>query len=92
MSFGYVLISTKNSYEHRVLDELLNIDGVVDVEPLLVEETAMAEPFFEDYNLIAKIRKDSGLNIKKLVKNSIKNISGVKYVKFTSGPTAKMEK
>ena len=86
MSFGYILIGTKNSYEHRVADELLNLNEVVDVEPLLVEETAMAEPFFEDYNLIAKIREDSKTNIKNMVKHKIKNMSGVKIVKITSNP------
>ena len=50
MVYGYVLISTKNTYEHRVAEELLDLEEVVDVEHLLVEETAMADPFFKDYD------------------------------------------
>jgi len=87
MSFGHVLIGTKNSYEHRVADKLLNLDEVVDVEPLLIEETAMAEPFFEDYALIAKIKINSEKNLKNFVKNKIKSIPGVSAVKITSRPT-----
>jgi hypothetical protein len=56
MVFGYVLISSKNTYEHDVADKLSMLDEVIDVEPLLVEETALADPFFEDYDLIAKIK------------------------------------
>ena len=46
MVFGYVLISAKNTYEHDVADKLSMLDEVIDVEPLLVEETALADPFF----------------------------------------------
>ena len=53
MVFGYVLIGTKNSYEHEVADKLSRLDEVVDVEPLVVEETALADPFFEEYELAA---------------------------------------
>ena len=84
MVSGYVLISTKNSYEHEVADKLSRIDKVIDVEPLLVEETALAEPFFEDYDLIVKIKTSDSKNLKKFVEDKIHNIYGVEKTKIAS--------
>lgn len=84
MVFGYVLISTKNSYEHIVADKLSRLDAVVDVEPLIVEETAMADPFFEDYDLIAKIKANNSKNLKKTVAENIQSIQGVEKTKIAS--------
>lgn len=84
MVFGYVLISTKNSYEHEIADKLSLIKELVDVEPLLVEETAFADPFFEDYNLIAKFKVDASKNLKKIVDKKIHNIDGVEKTKFVT--------
>ena len=86
MVSGYVLISTKNSYEHEVADKLSRLDEVVDVEPLLVEETALADPFFEDYELIAKIKAKNFKDLKKIVDDKIHNIYGVEKTKVASKP------
>ena len=86
MVSGYVLISTKNSYEHEVADKLSRLDEVVDVEPLLVEETALADPFFEDYELIAKIKAKNFKDLKKIVDDKIHTIYGVEKTKVASKP------
>ena len=77
MILGYVLISTENTYEHDVVNKLSAIDEVVDVERLLVEETALADPFFEDYDLIAKIKAKNLKEFKKIINDKIKTIYGV---------------
>jgi len=82
MVFGYVLISTKNSYEHEVADNLSRLDEVVDVEPLLVEETALADPFFEDFDLIAKINVKNSNSLKKIVDDKVHCILGVEKIKI----------
>ena len=84
MVFGYVLISTKNSYEHEVAEKLSLLEEVVDVEPVIVEETAMADPFFEDYDLIVKIKTSDSKNLKKFVEDKIHNIYGVEKTKIAS--------
>ena len=86
MVFGYVLISTKNSYEHEVADKLSRLDEVVDVEPLLVEETALADPFFEEYELIAKIKAKNTKDLKKIVEDRIHTIYGVEKTKVAVRP------
>jgi DNA-binding Lrp family transcriptional regulator len=86
MVFGYVLIGTKNSYEHEVADKLSRLDEVVDVEPLVVEETALADPFFEEYELIAKIKADNSKSLKKFVDDEIYTIYGVEKTKIASKP------
>ena len=84
MVFGYVLIGTKNSYEHEIADNLSRLDEVVDVEPLLVEETALADPFFEDYDLIAKVKTKNSEGLKKIVDDKIHTICGVEKTKILS--------
>ncbi len=84
MVFGYVLISTKNSYEHEVANKIKMFDETVDVEPLLFEETTLADPFFKDYNLIAKIKSDNSKNLREVVDKKILNLSGVEKIKVTS--------
>ncbi len=86
MVFGYVLVSSKNSYEHEVADKLSRLDEVIEVEPLLVEETAMTDPFFEDYNLMAKVKANDYMNLKKIVDNKICNIHGVEKTKVVTRP------
>ena len=86
MVFCYVLISTKNSYEHEVADKLSRLDEVVDVEPLLVEETALADPFFEEYELIAKIKAKNTKDLKKIVDDRIHTIYGVEKTKVAVRP------
>ena len=84
MVFGYVLVSTKNSYERDVADKLSMFEEVVDIEPLLIEETAMADPFFEEYNLIAKIKTSSSREIQEFVDDNIHTIAGIKKIKIVS--------
>ena len=84
MVFGYVLISTKNTYKHKVTDELYKLNEIVDIEPLLVEETALADPFFEDYELIAKIKAKNSSDFKKIVNDKIHTIYGVEKTRIVS--------
>lgn len=84
MVFGYVLISTKNTYEHDVIDKLNRLEEVIDVEPLLVEETALADPFFEEYDLIAKIEAKSPLELIKIIDGKIHTIDGIEKTKIAS--------
>lgn len=86
MMFGYVLISTKNSYEHEAADKISRLDEVVDVEPLLIAETAMADPFFEDFDLIAKIRANNLKSFKKVVDEKIHTIYGVDKTRIVLKP------
>ena len=86
MVFVYVLIGTKNSYEHEVADKLSMLDEVMDVEPLNVQETALADPFFEDYDLIAKIKAKNSEGLKKIVDDKIHLIYGVEKTKITLRP------
>jgi DNA-binding Lrp family transcriptional regulator len=84
---GYILISTKNLYEHEVSEELSKLDQIVDVEPLLVEETALADPFFEEYDLIVKIKADNFNGFKRFVESEIHKIYGIEKIKFVSRPS-----
>jgi len=86
MAFGYILIGTKNSYEHEIAEKLSRLDEIVDVEPLLVEETALADPFFEDFELIAKIKAKNSKDLKNIVDNKIHTIYGVEKTKVASRP------
>jgi len=86
MMFGYVLISTKNSYEHEAADKISRLEEVVDVEPLLVAETAMADPFFGDFDLIAKIRAYNLKSFKKVVDEKIHTIHDVDKTRIVLKP------
>ena len=84
MLFGYVLITTKNSYEYKVADKLSILEEVVDVEPLLVEVTAIADPFFKDYDLLAKVKLDDSKDFNKFIASKVHNIQGVEKIKVVS--------
>jgi DNA-binding Lrp family transcriptional regulator len=86
MVFGYVLVSSKNSYEHEVADKLSMLDEVVEVQPLLVEDTALADPFFEEFELIAKIKAKNSKDLKKFVEDKIHTIYGVEKTKVVTRP------
>jgi DNA-binding Lrp family transcriptional regulator len=86
MVYGFVLLSTKNSYEHNVAEKLSLLEEVVDVKQLLVDETALADPFFEEYNLIAKIKIDSPKQLREIIENKIHKINGVEKIKIASKP------
>jgi hypothetical protein len=61
----YLLIKTNNSLKNEVAHRLNRINETLDVEPLAVDETEIVDPFFKDYNLIAKIKIDKSTNFKK---------------------------
>ena len=84
MVSSYVLISTENTYEHEVARKLSMLDEVVDVEPLLVEETALADPFFEEYDLIVKIKAPTQSQIKSIINDKIHTMLGVNKIKIVS--------
>lgn len=89
MVSSYVLIGTENTYEHEVARKLSDIDEVVDVEYLLVEETALADPFFEDYDLIIKMKAPTQTQIKSIINDKIHTILGVNKIKIVSTPKGK---
>ncbi len=86
MVVRYVLISTKNSYEHKIADTLKRIEEVVDVEPLAVEGTMLVDPFFEEYDLIAKLNAQRSSEIQDIINNKIRSIYGVDKIKVVSRP------
>ena len=85
MVFGYVLVSLKNSYEHEIADKLSMLDEVVEVQPLIVEDTALADPFFEEFELIVKIKTKNSKDLKKF-EDKIHNINGVEKTKVITKP------
>ena len=89
MVSSYVLIGTENTYEHEVARKLSDIDEVVDVEYLLVEETALADPFFEDYDLIIKMKAPTQTQIKSIINDKIHIMLGVNKIKIVSTPKGK---
>ena len=80
--FEYILISAKNRYKHKVEHELSIIDEIVDVEPLITEESLIADPFFEDYNIIAKIEITNSSELDKEIYDKINNVEGVVKLKI----------
>ncbi|HMA83886.1 MAG TPA: hypothetical protein VKP59_06630 [Candidatus Thermoplasmatota archaeon] len=84
MTTDYVLVSAKNSFKHEVADKLSKIEGIIDVEPLVTEETEMADPFFKDFDLIFKIHLDSTEDIKKIIHEKINTIQGIEKIKIFS--------
>ena len=84
MISGYVLLDIKNSYEHKVAEKLSMIDEITDIEPLIVEETALADPFFEEYNLMIKIKANDRITLKRIVEKNIHSIEGVEKTRIVS--------
>ena len=83
MDHSYVLISTKNSYEHDVAKRLSLIDEVIEVHPLISEESTVADPFFEEYSLIAKINLNGkSKNIGMFVDKKIHTVKGITKTKI----------
>jgi len=85
MKYSYILIGTKNTFEHDVAHRLSLMDEVVDVEPLITEESAIADPFFDEYTLIAKIRVNDTLdNVGLFIDDKIHTVKGVTKTKIVS--------
>ena len=49
-----------------------------------MEETALADPFFEEYDLIAKIEAKSPLELIKIIDGKIHTIDGIEKTKIAS--------
>ncbi|MBS3748235.1 MAG: hypothetical protein KGY67_00865 [Candidatus Thermoplasmatota archaeon] len=49
----------------------------------------MADPLFENYNMIVKIAASSDEEIDRIINSDIKSLDGVKEVKITSRPKIK---
>jgi hypothetical protein len=86
MVVKYVLVRTKNSYEHKIADTLKRVEDVVDVEPLAVEGTMLVDPFFEEYDLIVKLKAQHSTEIQEIITNKIRSIYGVEKIKIVSRP------
>ncbi len=86
MVYNYIFINTIDVNEREVEHELEKNPYVTEINPSVVEETAMADPILENYNVIAKIEAESEDDIKKIVKSQISTISGVEHIKIYSKP------
>ena len=86
MVVRYVLISTKNSYEHKIADTLKRVEDVVDVEPLAMEGTMLVDPFFEEYDLIVKLKAPRYTELQDIINNKIRSIYGVDKIMVVSRP------
>jgi hypothetical protein len=79
------LIATKNTFEHDVAQRIRSIDEVIDVEPLMSKESLIADPFFKEYKLMAKIKvNESTHNIGLFVNERIHTVKGVTKTKIVS--------
>ncbi len=84
MVSNYILINTIDVDEREVEHILKKHPNITEIEPSIVEHTAMADPLFENYNVIAKIEADSEEDIKKIVESDISNIQGIQQVRIYS--------
>jgi len=80
---SYIMISTKDIQRNDIRKKISRIDGVIAIDPLIVEESALADPFFEEFNLIAKIKKNTMDDITRLVNDKILPIDGVIKTRIT---------
>jgi len=81
MVHRYVLINTIDVNEREIEKTLKKHPNVTDINPTIVEETAMADPIFENYNLTIKVEADSYKDIENIIKSDIQNLSGIKNIK-----------
>ena len=81
MTVYYVLIDTKPSFERHVSKLLKDEKSILEIDPLIVEETAESDPFFENYDLLAKIDANDYKSLLETIDTVIKPIDGVNHVK-----------
>jgi DNA-binding Lrp family transcriptional regulator len=82
MTVYYILIDTKPSFEHHVSKLLKDEKSIMEIDPLIVEETAESDPFFENYDLLAKIDANDYKSLLETIDTVIKPIDGVNHVKI----------
>lgn len=75
--------------ERDIEHELKKHENIEEIDTTVVEQTAMADPLFENYNMIVKIAASSEKEIDRIIKSDIKSLDGVKEVKLTSRPKIK---
>ena len=80
---SYIMISTKDIQRNDIKKKISKINEVIEIDPLIVEESALADPFFEEFNLIAKIQTNTMDDITRLVNDKILPIEGVIKTKIT---------
>jgi len=81
-----VLIDTIDVNERDVEHELKKHPNISEVEHAAVEDTAMADPLFENYNIILKIEADSIKQIEDIVDSDIRSLPAVNNVQLFSKP------
>lgn len=81
MVYKYVLIDTIDVNEREVENALKKLPNITDINPTVVEETAMADPIFENYNITVKVEAESNDEIEKIIESDIKKLSGIKNIK-----------
>lgn len=81
MVYKYVLIDTIDVNEREVENALKKLPNITDINPTVVEETAMADPIFENYNIAVKVEAESNDEIEKIIESDIKKLSGIKNIK-----------
>jgi len=84
MVYRYVLLDTIDVNEREIEHTLKKNPKITEINPTIVEETAMADPMFENYNLAIKIEGDSIEDIENIIKSEIQNIPGINHIKTYS--------
>ncbi len=77
MAIGFVLISTSSAQEHRVYNELLNVNQIVELHPLFGEYDLIAKVSAEDYNALGQIVVDHIRTVDGVVET--KTLTGIKF-------------
>ena len=88
MIYKYILIDTKEAEERAIEDKLEKHPNIVDINPLVIEETAKANPFFENYNVVIKIKAKSIEEIQNIIHSDLKPIPGINHMKIYSKPNS----
>lgn len=86
MAHRFVLLNTDDGLERKIESVLEKNPYVSDINPSVVEETAMADAFFENFNIVIKIEADSYEEIDKIIQSEIKPIQGIQNMKIYSKP------
>lgn len=81
MVYRFILIDTIDVNERDVEHALKKHPNVTEINPTIVEETAMADPLFENYNLNIKIEADTDEDIDNIIKSDIQELPGIKNIK-----------
>jgi DNA-binding Lrp family transcriptional regulator len=74
MPIGFILIKAAPALEHEVYNKLLELQIIIDLQPL-----------FGEYDLIAKIEAEDFEKLGELVINNIRSVKGVIDTKTLTG-------